>query len=68
MRVLIYENNFMVTEYSNNNDNHFNMGFQSSLNFYPKNNINEIDKNFNLINNNHKICHLKEKRYSSNNK
>ena len=53
-----YENNFIPTEYSNNNGNYFEGGFQSSSQFYPKNNIKGID--INLINNNYKICHLKD--------
>ena len=54
-----YENNCIPTEYNNYNDNFFNAGFQSSSQFYPRNNINGID-NTNLINNNFKICHLKD--------
>ena len=53
-----YEIDFAPTEYSNNNGNYFEGGFQSSSQFYPKHNIKGID--INLINNNYKICHLKD--------
>ena len=57
----IYDNKYIITEKSKNNENNFNIAYNSSSQFYPRTIINKIDNNNNIMNNSYKVFHLKEK-------